>query len=172
MLTFQWHGDTFSLPSGSVLLASSPAFPHQAFRWGARAYGVQFHLEVSLDMAREWLQVPEYAKSLNDSLGPGSAATLIDSSASARNGCAGRDGGCSNGGWTFANCTRFAADPGWTLRSDALRIGKLIFGVPPFRGGSSEDGARSCAEHAQFWATHPIGWTELATLRASVTARI
>lgn len=78
MLTFQWHGDTFSLPSGSVLLASSPAFPHQAFRWGARAYGVQFHLEVSLDMAREWLQVPEYAKSLNDSLGPGSAATLID----------------------------------------------------------------------------------------------
>ena len=27
MLTFQWHSDTFSLPSGSVLLASSPAFP-------------------------------------------------------------------------------------------------------------------------------------------------
>jgi GMP synthase (glutamine-hydrolysing) len=78
MLTFQWHGDTFSLPSGSVLLASSSAFPHQAFRWGARAYGIQFHLEVSLDMAREWLQVPEYAKSLNDSLGAGSAATLID----------------------------------------------------------------------------------------------
>jgi len=39
---------------------------------------VQFHLEVSIDMAREWLQVPEYAKSLNDCLGPGSAATLID----------------------------------------------------------------------------------------------
>jgi GMP synthase (glutamine-hydrolysing) len=78
MLTFQWHGDTFSLPSGSVLLASSSAFPHQAFRWGARAYRMQFHLEVSLDMAREWLQVPEYAKSLNDSLGRGAAATLID----------------------------------------------------------------------------------------------
>ena len=56
MLTFQWHGDTFSLPAGSVLLASSPAFPHQAFRWGARAYGLQFHLEVSLDMAEDWLR--------------------------------------------------------------------------------------------------------------------
>jgi GMP synthase (glutamine-hydrolysing) len=78
ILTFQWHGDTFSLPSGSVLLASSPSFPHQAFRWGERAYGVQFHLEVSLDMAREWLQVPEYAQSLNQALGRDAAAGLLE----------------------------------------------------------------------------------------------
>ena len=52
--------------------------PTRRFAGARRAYGVQFHLEVSLDMAREWLQVPEYARSLNDSLGPGSAATLID----------------------------------------------------------------------------------------------
>jgi GMP synthase (glutamine-hydrolysing) len=78
MLTFQWHGDTFSLPAGSVLLASSPAFLHQAFRWGKRAYGLQFHLEVSLDMAEDWLRVPAYAQSLNEALGADSATTLMD----------------------------------------------------------------------------------------------
>jgi GMP synthase-like glutamine amidotransferase len=78
VLTFQWHGDTFSLPTGSALLASSPAYPHQAFRWGRYAYGLQFHLEVSEDMARQWLEVPEYAAALREVLGPGAEATLID----------------------------------------------------------------------------------------------
>jgi GMP synthase (glutamine-hydrolysing) len=78
VLTFQWHGDTFSLPAGSVLLASSPAYPHQAFRWGRQAYGVQFHLEVSHDMARQWLEVPEYAAALRELLGPGAEVRLID----------------------------------------------------------------------------------------------
>lgn len=77
LLTFQWHGDTFTLPAGSVLLASSPAYANQAFRWGNRAYGLQFHLEVSQGMAKEWLKVPEYDQALNDVLGPGSETTLI-----------------------------------------------------------------------------------------------
>jgi GMP synthase (glutamine-hydrolysing) len=77
LLTFQWHGDTFTLPEGSVLLASSPAYANQAFRWGSRAYGLQFHLEVSQGMAKEWLRVPEYAQALNEVLGPGSEGTLI-----------------------------------------------------------------------------------------------
>jgi GMP synthase (glutamine-hydrolysing) len=41
-----WHGDTFTLPDGATLLASSAAYAHQAFRVGRRAYGLQFHLEV------------------------------------------------------------------------------------------------------------------------------
>lgn len=41
-----WHGDTFTLPAGATRLASSPAYPNQAFRVGRRAYGLQFHLEV------------------------------------------------------------------------------------------------------------------------------
>jgi GMP synthase (glutamine-hydrolysing) len=78
VLTFQWHGDTFSLPVGAVLLASSPAYPHQAFRWGRVAYGLQFHLEVSHDMARQWLEVPEYAAALREVLGAGAEVGLID----------------------------------------------------------------------------------------------
>jgi GMP synthase (glutamine-hydrolysing) len=76
--TLQWHGDTFALPEGSVLLASSPAYPNQAFRWGPSAYAVQFHLEVSREMAEEWARVPTYADALAQVLGPGSATALVD----------------------------------------------------------------------------------------------
>ncbi len=41
-----WHGDTFDLPPGGVLLASNDRYDHQAFRIGPRAWGFQFHLEV------------------------------------------------------------------------------------------------------------------------------
>ena len=78
LLTLQWHGDTFTLPDGAVLLASSPAYPNQAFRWGEHAYGVQFHLEVSREMAEEWARVPEYADALERVLGPGSAAGFVE----------------------------------------------------------------------------------------------
>ena len=74
--TLQWHGDTFELPEGAVLLASSPAYPNQAFRLG-NAYGVQFHLEVSRAMAREWAAVPAYTEYLERTLGPGSADRLF-----------------------------------------------------------------------------------------------
>jgi GMP synthase (glutamine-hydrolysing) len=49
-----WHGDTFSLPPSAVRLASSPHYPNQAFRVGAHAYGLQFHLEVDAEMADLW----------------------------------------------------------------------------------------------------------------------
>ena len=74
--TLQWHGDTFDLPAGAVRLAGSAAYPNQAFRY-ARAYGVQFHLEVSGAMAREWVDVPAYEASLDRALGPGGAAALL-----------------------------------------------------------------------------------------------
>lgn len=41
-----WHGDTFTLPPAAVRLASSGAYENQAFRLGASAWGLQFHIEV------------------------------------------------------------------------------------------------------------------------------
>jgi GMP synthase (glutamine-hydrolysing) len=76
VVTLQWHGDTFDLPEGSVRLAGSPAYPNQAFRV-RRAYGVQFHLEVSGEMAAEWADVPAYAASLERTLGSEGAETFV-----------------------------------------------------------------------------------------------
>jgi GMP synthase (glutamine-hydrolysing) len=54
-LVFQWHGETFDLPPGAVCLAGNRPYPHQAFRFGARAYGLQFHLELDLALLKSWL---------------------------------------------------------------------------------------------------------------------
>jgi GMP synthase (glutamine-hydrolysing) len=52
---FQWHGDTFDLPAGTVQLARSSLCENQAFRFGRSAYGLQFHLEVTADIIEKWL---------------------------------------------------------------------------------------------------------------------
>jgi GMP synthase-like glutamine amidotransferase len=51
-----WHGDTFDLPPGAVLLASSEAYRHQAFRYGDKVYGFQFHIEVTEEMIVDWFK--------------------------------------------------------------------------------------------------------------------
>ncbi len=51
---FHWHGETFDLPQGACLLASSAACRHQAFRFGDRVYAFQFHLEVTPEMILQW----------------------------------------------------------------------------------------------------------------------
>jgi GMP synthase (glutamine-hydrolysing) len=73
----QWHGDTFDLPPRAVRLAGSPAYPNQAFRF-ENAYGVQFHLEVSREMAREWIDVPEYANALERTIGGETMLRSVD----------------------------------------------------------------------------------------------
>jgi GMP synthase-like glutamine amidotransferase len=78
LVTLQWHGDTFDLPEGAVRLARSPAYENQAFRF-ENAYGVQFHLEVSPEMAREWAEVPEYVASLERTLGAAQAPEFLAS---------------------------------------------------------------------------------------------
>jgi GMP synthase-like glutamine amidotransferase len=53
----QWHWDHIArLPDGAVLLASSPLYPNQAFRLGERAWGLQFHPEVTLPLVAQWAQ--------------------------------------------------------------------------------------------------------------------
>jgi GMP synthase-like glutamine amidotransferase len=49
---FQWHGDTFELPSGCKILASTNKYV-QAFKIGT-AIGIQFHLEVTENMINDW----------------------------------------------------------------------------------------------------------------------
>lgn len=44
-----WHGDTFTLPDGVELLASSEHYEHQAFRRGSNLLALQFHAEMGLD---------------------------------------------------------------------------------------------------------------------------
>jgi GMP synthase (glutamine-hydrolysing) len=56
---FQWHGDTFEIPEGAVLLAEGKDCKNQAFRVGQNAYGLQFHIEVTEDMIRDWFQSGE-----------------------------------------------------------------------------------------------------------------
>ena len=56
---FQWHGDTFDLPRGAVRIASSEAYPNQAFRYGSRVYALQFHIEVTPAIIREWFEGEE-----------------------------------------------------------------------------------------------------------------
>lgn len=58
---FHWHGDTFDMPQGAVLLASSHRTTHQAFRIGDAAWGVQFHPEVNQEIVTLWTQgLPEH----------------------------------------------------------------------------------------------------------------
>jgi GMP synthase (glutamine-hydrolysing) len=52
----QWHGDTFALPHGSVLLASSGDSAVDAFAIGDWLLGVQFHPELTGAMAAHWLE--------------------------------------------------------------------------------------------------------------------
>ncbi|CAF0698638.1 type 1 glutamine amidotransferase [Candidatus Methylacidithermus pantelleriae] len=60
---FQWHGDTFSDLGPGILLARGAPCEHQAFRVGTLAYGVQFHLEVTCSMIREWIK--EYSEEVH-----------------------------------------------------------------------------------------------------------
>lgn len=52
-----WHGDTFDLPVGAELLASSELYRHQAFRRGPNLLALQFHAEMGFDPRFEsWLE--------------------------------------------------------------------------------------------------------------------
>jgi GMP synthase (glutamine-hydrolysing) len=77
-----WHGDTYELPDGAVRLASSKQYEQQAFVF-QRAYGLQFHLEVTASLAQEWLEVPAYLDSLERAIGAGEASVLLERVASA-----------------------------------------------------------------------------------------
>jgi GMP synthase-like glutamine amidotransferase len=53
---FQWHGEYFDTPTGAVNLAGSDLYQCQAFSIGRNIYGLLFHLEVTAQMVREWVE--------------------------------------------------------------------------------------------------------------------
>jgi GMP synthase (glutamine-hydrolysing) len=56
-MVYQFHREGFSLPREAVLLAQGGAetYPNQAFRYGANAYGIQFHAELTRAMMHRWV---------------------------------------------------------------------------------------------------------------------
>ena len=56
MHVYHWHNEGFEVPACAELLASGPVFPNQAFRYGDKAYGIQFHPEVSREVMQRWMR--------------------------------------------------------------------------------------------------------------------
>lgn len=52
---FQWHADTFEIPTGAVHLARGEWVANQAFRVGRACYAVQFHPEATLEGIAAWV---------------------------------------------------------------------------------------------------------------------
>lgn len=68
---FHWHGDTFAIPPDTLHIASSEACAHQAFVYGDRAVGLQFHLEYYTESIEAML---EFCEGELDSASPFSQA--------------------------------------------------------------------------------------------------
>jgi len=70
--TLQWHSaEVTNPPPDAVVLARSPLCDVQALRVGERAWGIQYHTEVTTDTVPEWGDVAEYAQALEATLGAG-----------------------------------------------------------------------------------------------------
>jgi GMP synthase (glutamine-hydrolysing) len=55
-VVFHWHNESFDLPAGAVRLAGSEACRNQGFRYREKAWGLQFHLEVTPEMIAKWCE--------------------------------------------------------------------------------------------------------------------
>ena len=77
--TLQWHLYAVQeLPPGAEHLMHSPACEYQAFRVAPRAYGVQFHMELTGDMVRGVEAYPEYVAALEAQRGAGALGRLAE----------------------------------------------------------------------------------------------
>jgi GMP synthase-like glutamine amidotransferase len=53
LIVLHWHGDTFDLPNGAKHLMQTNICPNQAFLYGNRVLGFQFHLEATPDALKK-----------------------------------------------------------------------------------------------------------------------
>ena len=68
---YHWHREGFDLPAHAELLATGDRFPHQAYRYGANAFGVQFHPEVQQKILETWLM-----EGVHDLTAPGAQSAV------------------------------------------------------------------------------------------------
>jgi len=61
---YHWHREGLTLPRDAVRLATGDTFENQAFRHGARAYGIQFHPEVTRLTMHRWSVIGAHRFSL------------------------------------------------------------------------------------------------------------
>jgi len=77
LTTFQWHSaEVKTLPTDVTVLAETAFCRIQAMRYGAHAYGFQFHAEITKDMIEDWQTIPAYEHSLKTTLGPDASGKL------------------------------------------------------------------------------------------------
>jgi GMP synthase (glutamine-hydrolysing) len=74
-VVLHWHGDTFDLPAGATRLASTLPCQNQMFRVGTRAFGLQFHVEITAAEVETWVR--EDAEFVRLANGPSGAARLL-----------------------------------------------------------------------------------------------
>lgn len=55
-MAFHWHGETFDIPEGASLLASTDACQNQIFQWGTHVIGLQCHLEATPETVEKLLK--------------------------------------------------------------------------------------------------------------------
>jgi len=79
-----WHADTFAIPEGGVRLSGNAMFANQAFRYGERAYGLQFHVELDAAQAETWstelpagVTIPDEAQARIEEIGTGIIERLV-----------------------------------------------------------------------------------------------
>ncbi len=54
-MVYHFHREGFDLPSGAELMAEGDDYPNQAFRYGPKAWGIQFHAELTRVMMHRWV---------------------------------------------------------------------------------------------------------------------
>jgi GMP synthase (glutamine-hydrolysing) len=73
-MVFQWHEDTYELPSDATLLATGDTAPVQAYRAGERAWGIQFHQELDALELGWWLDLADAESDLEGVWGKSASA--------------------------------------------------------------------------------------------------
>jgi GMP synthase-like glutamine amidotransferase len=56
-ITFQWHGETFSIPARAQRILSGPHCPNQAYVVDDRHLGMQCHVEVTAEIIASWCEL-------------------------------------------------------------------------------------------------------------------